>query len=115
MVQEKTDAVMIPESALFSRNRRRIFDLAITKRLPTAAGGPAFAEAGSLISYGANVGDACRRSVVFVDKILKGSKPVDLPVERVQKFDFVINLKTAKQIRVTISQPVLYRADKVIQ
>lgn len=114
MVQGKADAVMIPESAMFSRNRRRLFELATRKRFPTAAGGQQFAEGGSLLSYGANIGDTCRRSAVFVDKILKGAKPADLPVERPAKFEFVINLKTAKQVRVTVPPSVLARADKVI-
>jgi len=115
IVKGKAGAVMIPESAMFSRNRNRIFGLAISKRLPTAAGGPQFAEDGSLLSYGANVRDMWRRSAVFVDKILKGSKPADLPVERPQRFEFVINLKTAKQIGLTVPQSVLYRADRVIR
>ncbi len=115
MLQGRADAVMIPESAMFSRNRRRIFELATSKRLPTAAGGQQFAEDGSLLAYGANIRDACRRSAVFVEKILKGSKPVDLPVERPAKFEFVINLKTAKQIGLTIPPNVLARADKVIK
>jgi ABC-type uncharacterized transport system substrate-binding protein len=80
MVQGRADALMLPESAMLSENRHRIF-VAVSKRLPTAAGGPHFAEAGSLISYGASVGDVCHRSATFVDKVLKGSKPADLPVE----------------------------------
>jgi putative ABC transport system substrate-binding protein len=115
MVQGRADALLLPESAMLSENRHRIFKLAKSKRLPTAAGGPHFAEAGSLLSYGANVRDICRRSAIFVDKILKGTKPTDLPVERPSKFEFVINLKTAKQIGVTIPPNVLARADKVIR
>jgi ABC-type uncharacterized transport system substrate-binding protein len=115
MVQGRADALMLPESAMLSENRHRIFELAVSKRLPTAAGGPHFAEAGSMLSYGANVREVCRRSSVFVDKILKGTKPADLPVERPAKFEFVINLKTAKRIGVTIPQNVLARADKVIK
>jgi putative tryptophan/tyrosine transport system substrate-binding protein len=115
IVQWRGDALLLPESAVFSGNRRRIFELAIAKRLATAAGGPHFAETGSLLSYGASVFDVCQRSAFFVDKILKGAKPADLPVERPAKFDFVINLKTAKQIGVTIPQKVLARADRVIK
>jgi putative ABC transport system substrate-binding protein len=115
IVKGRADAVLLPESAMFSGNRRRIFDLAIAKRLPTAAGGPHFAETGSLLSYGASVFDVCQRSAFLVDKILKGARPADLPVERPAKFDFVINLKTAKQIGVTIPQKVLSRADRVIR
>jgi putative ABC transport system substrate-binding protein len=111
----RADAVLIPEGAMFSQNRRRIFELALSKRLPTAAGGQQFAEAGSLLSYGANIHATCYRSATFVDKILKGSKPADLPVERPIKFEFVVNLKTAKQIGLTIPPNVLARADKVIK
>lgn len=115
IAQWRADALMMPESAMLSGNRHRIFELAVTKRLPTAAGGPQFAEAGSLISYGANVANICYRSATFVDKILKGAKPGDLPVERPTKFDMVINLKTAKQIGLTIPPDVLARADRVIK
>jgi putative ABC transport system substrate-binding protein len=115
MVQGRADALMIPEGAMLSRNRHRIFELAIAKRLPTISGGQHFAEAGSLVSYGASVRDLCRRSAVFVDKIIKGSKPADLPVERPTKFDLVVNLKTAKQIGLTIPPHVLAKADRVIK
>ena len=115
IVQDRADALLLPESALFSGNRRHIFKFAIVKRLPTAAGGPHFAETGSLLSYGASVFDVCQRSAFLVDKILKGARPADLPVERPAKFDFVINLKTAKQIGLTIPPNVLARADRVIK
>ena len=100
---------------MFARYRQHLLALAAMNRLPTAAGGAHFAEAGSLLSYGANPGEICRRSAVYVDKILKGSKPADLPVERPTKFELVINLKTAKQIGVTIPPNVLARADRVIK
>ncbi len=100
---------------MFSQHRQRIFKTAISKRVPTAAGGPHFAEAGSLISYGAKVIDVCQRSALFADKILKGAKPADLPVERPTKFELVINVKTAQQIGLTIPPLVLARADKVIK
>ena len=115
VVQDSADALILPESPMFSQNRQRIFKIAIGKRLPTAAGGSHFAEAGSLLSYGASVSAVCQRSAVFVDKILKGAKPADLPVERPTKFEFVINLKTAKQIGITIPPNVLARADRVIR
>jgi putative ABC transport system substrate-binding protein len=111
----RADALLLPESAVLSAHRQRIFDIAISKHLPTAAGGPHFAEAGSLISYGANVVDVCQRSALFIDKILKGAKPADLPVERPSKFEFIVNLKTAKQIRLNIPPNVLARADKLIK
>jgi putative ABC transport system substrate-binding protein len=115
MMQGRAGALLIPENPMFSANRQRILDLAISKRLPAAAGGSHFADAGSLLSYGADVRDLCRRSATVVDKILKGRKPVDLPLERAQKFEFVINLKTAKKIGVTIPQWTLMKADKVIK
>ena len=115
IVREQADAVMLPESPLLSQNRNRIFKIATLKRLPTAAGGSHFAEAGSLISYGASVFDVCQRSALFVDKIFKGAKPQDLPVERPAKLELVINLKTAKQIGLTIPPNVLARADRVIK
>jgi putative ABC transport system substrate-binding protein len=99
---------------MFSQNRHRIFELAVGRRLPTIAGGQQFADAGALLSYGANITQTCRRSATFVDRILKGSKPAELPVERPTKFVFVVNLKTGKQIGVTIPPHVLARADRVI-
>ena len=115
LTQDRADALILPESAMFSQHRQRIFKTAISKRVPTASGGPHFAEAGSLISYGAKVIDVCQRSALFVDKILKGAKSADLPVERPTKFELVINLKTAKQIGLTIPPNVLARADRVIK
>jgi putative ABC transport system substrate-binding protein len=115
MAQGRANALMIPEGAMLSRNRQRIFELAIANRLPTISGGQHFAEAGSLMSYGASVSDICRRSAVFVDKILKGGKPADLPVERPSKFEMVVNLKTAKAIGVKIPPQVLAKADKIIK
>jgi len=94
---------------------RRIADFAVKNRLPSIHDRSDFVEAGGLMSYGANIADASRRAAVYVDKILKGTKPADLPVERQMKFELVINLKTAKQIGVTIPQRVLTRADKVIR
>lgn len=115
IVRGRADAILLPESVMFANNRRHISELAISERLPTAAGGSHFADAGSLLSYGANVGDLCRRSATLVDKILKGGKPVDLPVERAHKFEFVINLETAKQIGVTVPPNVMVRADRIIK
>lgn len=111
----RADAVLIPEGAMFSQNRARLFEIANRKRLPTIAGGQQFTESGGLLSYGANIVDTCRRSAVFVDKILKGAKPGELPIERPTKFDFVVNLQTARQIGITIPPNVLARADKIIK
>jgi putative tryptophan/tyrosine transport system substrate-binding protein len=115
MIQARASALLLPENPMFSANRRRIAELAISKRMPAVAGGAHFTDAGSLLSYGANVGDLCRRSATVVDKILKGRKPADMPLERAEKFELVVNLKTAKQIGLTIPPNVLARADKVIK
>ena len=94
---------------------KKIAELAIKNRLPSMNEGSEWVEAGGLMSYAASDGDLFRRAATFVDKIFKGAKPADLPVEQPTKFEFVINLKTAKQIGLTIPQSVLYRADKVIK
>ncbi len=95
--------------------RGRIVELAAKHRLPAMYPLTEFVEAGGLMSYGPSYPDLLRRAAVYVDKILKGTKPADLPVEQPTKFEFVINLKAAKQIGLTIPQSVLYRADKVIK
>ena len=95
-------------------NRQRIVDFALKSRLPAVYGGE-YVEAGGLMSYGADYADSYRRVAIYVDKILKGAKPADLPVEQPTKFELVINLKTAKQIGLIIPQSMLYRADKVIK
>jgi ABC-type uncharacterized transport system substrate-binding protein len=96
-------------------NEKRIADFALKSRLPSVYSYRAGVNAGGLMSYGADVADIYRRVAYYVDKILKGAKPADLPVEQPTKFELVINLKTAKQIGLTIPQSMLYRADKVIK
>lgn len=93
----------------------RIAELAIKNRIPTISDGSQFAEAGGLMFYGPDPIDGHRRAAAFVDKILKGRKPADLPVEQPMKFDFIVNLKTAKQIGVTIPPDVLARANKIVK
>jgi putative ABC transport system substrate-binding protein len=115
MVRGRADALMIADLPLFVRNSQRLFELALRHRLPTMAGWRRYAEAGSLIAYGANVPDLCRRSAAYVDKILKGAKPGELPIERPSKFEMVINLKTAKALGLTIPPSLLQRADHVIE
>ncbi len=95
--------------------RARIVDLAAKSRLPAIYGFREFADAGGLMAYGSNVPALCRRAAVYVDKILKGTRPGDLPVEQATQFEFVINLKTAKALGLTIPQAVLIRADQVIE
>ncbi len=97
------------------RGRKRIVALAIKSRLPAIYGDRRFVAAGGLMSYGTNFADLYRRQATYVDRILKGAKPTNLPVERPTKFELVINLKTAKQLGITIPPEVLYRATKVIK
>jgi putative tryptophan/tyrosine transport system substrate-binding protein len=95
--------------------RQRIADLAIAHRLPTMVQGRHFVEAGGLMSYYHNSADTWRRATVYVDKILRGARPADLPVEQITKLELLINLKTAKTLGLTIPAAVLARADQVIQ
>jgi putative ABC transport system substrate-binding protein len=116
LTKERANALILPggNPVLYS-SRSRIVEFAAKRRLPAMYANAEFVDAGGLMSYGANTADLFRRAATYVDKILKGAKPADLPVEVPTKFEFVINLKTAKQIGLTIPQSVLYRADKVIK
>ena len=96
-------------------NRKRIADFALKSRLPSMYNNREYVDAGGLMSYGADLADSYRRVAYYVDRILKGAKPADLPVEQPTKFEFVINLKTAKQIGVTIPPDLLARATKIIR
>ena len=96
-------------------NRARIIELALKHRLPAIYSSTEAVEAGGLMSYGPDINDNWRRAAVYVDKILKGTKPADLPVQQPMKFEFIINLKTAKQLGLTIPPNVLVRATKVIR
>jgi putative tryptophan/tyrosine transport system substrate-binding protein len=115
MKREHAGALITLRGPLIVNQSKRILDLAAKNRLPAVYDDRSAVEAGGLMSYGANQADLDRRAATYVDKILKGSKPADLPVEQPTKFEFVINLKTAKALNLTISQSVLYRADKVIK
>jgi putative ABC transport system substrate-binding protein len=109
------DALVAVEDPLTLSNRKLIADSAASQQLPAIYGLREFAAAGGLMSYGANLADLYRRAAAYVDKILKGAKPADLPVQQPTKFDFVINLKTAKALGIEIPPTVLARADEVIE
>ena len=115
MVKERIGGLVTEGPPLISANRTRILQLAIQHRIPAIHSEQEWANAGGLMSYGANFVEPYGRAAVYVDKILKGAKPGELPVEQPKKFEFIINLKAAKQIGVTIPQTLLYRADKVIK
>ncbi len=115
MVKWGAGALMVLSDVMFRVEAIRIVDLAARHRLPTTYPWPEPPKVGGLMAYGASIPDQVRRVAVFVDKILKGTKPADLPVEQPTKFELVINLKTAKALGLTIPQSVLYRADKVIK
>jgi putative tryptophan/tyrosine transport system substrate-binding protein len=112
---ERPDGLYVIGGALMRSNEKRIVGLALKSRLPLVYNDREAVDAGGLMSYNADLVDRYRRVAYFVDRILKGAKPADLPVEQPTKFELIINLKTAKQIGVTIPQSVLYRADKVIK
>ena len=114
-VKERTGALTTLRNPFINTYKKQIADLAIKNRLPTMFDDIEFLEVGGLMYYGANLIELQRRLATFVDKILKGTKPADLPVEQPEKFEFIINLKTAKQIGLTIPPNVLARADKVIK
>ena len=115
MKKQRAGAVLVCGDRLFSTYRRPIFDLSTKNRFPAIYSTKEYAEAGGLMSYGANFPDLYRRAATYVDKILKGTKPADLPVEQPIKFEFVVNLKAAKQIGLTVPPNVLARANKVIK
>ena len=115
MTREHASALLLLGDLMFFLNRARIIHLAAKQRLPTMAVQREFAEAGGLMAYGANIRDVFRRAATFVDKILKGTKPADLPVEQPTKFELAINLRTAKALGLTIPPSLLLRADEVIQ
>jgi putative ABC transport system substrate-binding protein len=112
---ERAGAVCVLGDSMLFLHQTRIADHAARRRLPTVFGLSDHAEAGGLLAYGPSVSDGYRRAATYVDKILKGAKPADLPVEQPTKFVLVINLKTAKALGLTIPQSVLIRADQVIE
>jgi putative ABC transport system substrate-binding protein len=115
MAKERVGALLVLSDAIFSSHRTRLADLAARSRLPAAYGVRDSVEAGGLMSYGPSFLDSYRRAATYVDKILKGAKPADLPVEQPTKFELVINMKTAKALGLSIPQSLLVRADEIIQ
>jgi len=114
-VNGRAGALFVVDHPLVFRNRMRIADFAARNRLPATAFYKQFAEAGGLMTFGASLADLYRRAAIFVDKILKGAKPADLPVEQPTKYELVINLKTAKALGLTVPPSLLQRADQVIE
>jgi len=115
MVAKRADALFVLEDAMLNDQAKQIADRAAKSRLPTMFGFGGAVDVGGLMAYEASWSELWRRSATFVDKILKGAKPAELPIEQASRFQLVINLKAAKQIGVTIPQSVLFRADKVIK
>jgi putative ABC transport system substrate-binding protein len=111
----RADAVIVLGGSVLLSHRTQVADFATKGRLPAIYYDPQFVEAGGLMTYGVNFADLDRRAAMYVDKILKGAKPADLPVEQPKKFEFIVNLKAAKQIGLTIPPNVLVRADRVLR
>jgi putative tryptophan/tyrosine transport system substrate-binding protein len=111
----RAEAILVLGNPILNVNRKQIVDLAVKHRLPATYARPEYVEAGGLMYYGTNYNDLLRRASTYVDKILKGAKPADLPVEQPTKFEFIVNLKAAKQIGLKIPSHVLAKADRVIK
>jgi len=115
MTAEHAQALLVSPDPLTFFHRRRLAELAIEARLPMMGSLPEYAEAGSLVSYWADTTDASRRAASYVDRILKGAKPGELPIEQPTKFELVANLKTARTLGITVPQSVLLRANRTIE
>jgi len=115
MMKERAEALFLFPTPMLFLARRRIIELAATNRLPSVSQAREFVELGGLIAYGANINDLFRRSTVYVDKILKGAKPADLPVEQPTRFELVVNLKTAKTLGIDLPLGLMIRADEMIE
>ncbi len=113
--KQRPDGLYVPNGVLMQANQKRIVGLTLKSRLPSISFNREHVEAGGLMSYGADLADSYRRVATYVDKILKGAKPADLPVEQPQKFTLTVNLETAEALGITIPSSLLYRADKVIK
>ena len=115
IAKRRVDGLLLESDPIFNVNRTKIIDLVAKNKLPAVYPERRWVEDGGMMGYGTDLIEVARRAAIFVDKILKGAKPAELPVEQPTKFEFVINLKTAKQLGLTIPQSVLYRADSVIK
>ena len=115
MTRARAGALAVLPTTMFFNERRSLVDLAAKNRLPTVFPYREFVDVGGLMAYGPDLADLSRRAATYVDKILKGAKPADLPVEQPTKFELVINLKTAKALGLTIPPSLLARADQVIE
>ena len=115
MTRDRAAALLVLTDSMFVGQRQRVADLAARSRLPALYSQREFVDAGGLVSYGPSLSDMFRRAATHVDKILRGAKPSDIPVEQPTKFELVINLKTAKALGITVPQSVLQLADEVIQ
>ena len=115
MRSKHADALLVLADAMLNLHRARLANLAAQNRLPSMYGFKEFVEAGGLMSYGPSVVGISRRAASFVDKILKGAKPADLPVEQPTKFELVISVRTAKVLGLSLPQPLLLRADQVVE
>jgi putative ABC transport system substrate-binding protein len=111
----RADGLLVLSGPVLASQQTQVVELAVKSRLPAAYGQPQYVEAGGLMYYGPSFLDLSRRAATYVDKILKGRTPADLPVEQPMKFEFIVNLKAAKQIGLTIPPNVLVRADRVIR
>jgi putative tryptophan/tyrosine transport system substrate-binding protein len=115
IAREHAGALIVGNDLLFRQHLKRLVDLAAQHRLPAMAFTKEFVEMGGLVSYAPNLPDLFRRAAIYVDKILKGAKPGDLPIEQAMKFELVINLKTAQALGITIPPTLLFLADEVIR
>jgi len=115
IVREQAEAIAVLGGPFLFENRTRIAEFAWQNRLPSMGGRREFADAGHLMAYGANFPDLARRAAVYVDKILKGAKPADLPIEQPMRFDFVVNLKTAQNLGITFPNEIMLQVTEVIQ
>ena len=115
LARERAGALLVVSDPVFDFHGARLAELAVKSRMPTMHGGRIQTEAGGLMSYGADIRDNFRRAATYVDKILKGAKPGELPIEQPAKFELVINLKTSRALGLNIPQSVLGRADQIIE